>query len=162
MRRRRTGGFTLTELLLVVTLVSVCCALAVPSMSAMMAGYRVRGAAMRLTADLFYARMLAVKSGRPVSVRIVPDGRCTPGPGADVAGTSYVLTLRTVPARVVRTSATAPEGVGACLESNRSDSIAYDSRGLLRPPGNRTIWIRSGPLRDSLSISVVGRVLRRF
>ncbi|HET6762248.1 MAG TPA: GspH/FimT family pseudopilin [Longimicrobiaceae bacterium] len=162
MRRLGRGGFTLTELLVVMTIVVVSCALAIPSVTGMMASYRVRGAAMQLSGHLFYARMLAVKSGHPVSVRVVPDARCTPGPRADVAGTSYVIVLRTQPVREVRTVASGSGGVGACLESNRSDSIGFDSRGLLRPVGNRTVWLSSGPIRDSISISVAGRVLRRF
>jgi prepilin-type N-terminal cleavage/methylation domain-containing protein len=161
MRRRDRGGFTLLELLVVMTIVVVSCALAVPSVTAMMHGYRVRGAAAQLSGHLFYARMLAVKSGVPVSFRLVPDPRCTPGPRADVAGTTYVILLRARPVREVRTAAS-DGGIGACLESNRSDSIAFDSRGLLRPVGNRTLWLRSGPVRDSITISVAGRVLRRF
>jgi type II secretion system protein H len=162
MRSGRSGGFTLVELVLVVMLVAICCALAVPSVSSMMGAHRTRAAATRLVGDLYYARMMAVKSGHPATLRFVPDPACPRGAGAEVAGRSWVVVVRTTPAREVRSTSTREDGPGACVESNRSDSVSFDSRGLLRPPGNRTLWFSSGGVRDSVTVSVVGRVLRRF
>jgi prepilin-type N-terminal cleavage/methylation domain-containing protein len=162
MRRVRRGGFSLVELVLVISLVAVCCALAAPSVTQMMAGYRARAAATRMAVDLYYARMLAVKSGRGATLRFVPDAACPRGAGAQVASRSWVIVLRTEPERQVRSATTVEDGAGACVESNRSDSIAFDSRGLLRAPNNRKLWFTSGSVRDSLSVSVTGRVLRRF
>jgi hypothetical protein len=48
-----------------------------------------------------------------------------------------------------------------CYEVN-ADSIAFDSRGLLAPFNNRTVRAVQGDARDSLTVSVVGRIYRRF
>jgi prepilin-type N-terminal cleavage/methylation domain-containing protein len=160
--RRSRRGFTLTELVLVVTIMALLCGLAAPSMAGMLARWRTQAALNLLTGDLYYARMLALKSGRSVTVRLVADPACSVEAGAAAAGRSWQVTVRSSPPRAVRLGSLGPGGAGACVQSNRSDSLVFDSRGLISPPGNRTVWARSGNARDSLSISVVGRVLRRF
>jgi Tfp pilus assembly protein FimT len=141
---------------------AILCTLAAPSMSGMLARWRTQSALNLLTGDLYYARMLALKSGRSVTVRLVADPACAVEAGAAAAGRSWQVTVRSSPPRSVRLGSLGPDGAEACVQSNRSDSLVFDSRGLISPPGNRTVWARSGGARDSLSISVVGRVLRRF
>ena len=155
-------GFTLTELVLVISIVAILATLAAPSMAGMLARWRTQNALNLLTGDLYYARMLALKSGRSVTVRLVADPACVVEPGAAAAGRAWQVSIRSSPPRPVRLGSLAAGDVVACVQSNRSDSLVFDSRGLINPPGNRTVWARSGNARDSLSISVVGRVLRRF
>jgi hypothetical protein len=45
---------------------------------------------------------------------------------------------------------------------NSSDTVAFNSRGLLSPFANRTLHAVQGEVRDSLTVSVVGRIYRRF
>jgi prepilin-type N-terminal cleavage/methylation domain-containing protein len=160
--RRSRRGFTLTELMLVIAIVALLCGLAAPSMTGMLARWRTQSALNLFTGDVYYARMLALKSGRSVVVRLVAAPGCAVEPGAAAAGRSWQVTVRSSPPRVVRLGSMGDDGTAACVQSNRSDSLVFDSRGLVNPPGNRTVWARSGNARDSLSISVVGRVLRRF
>jgi hypothetical protein len=48
-----------------------------------------------------------------------------------------------------------------CFDLNNSDSVVYNSRGLLAPFNNRTIWLADDDVRDSLTLSVTGRIFWR-
>ena len=54
-----------------------------------------------------------------------------------------------------------PDERPACLYIG-GDQIAFGSRGLLAPFNNRTVRAVQDDARDSLTVSVVGRVYRRF
>ncbi len=65
-------GFSLIELVLVLTIISVLSAIAVPRYANSLARYRVDAAARRVVADLAYARQLARSTSASISVRIRP------------------------------------------------------------------------------------------
>lgn len=154
-------GFTLVELLTVVVLVGLLAALVAPSFGGALARVRTRAALDRFAADLYHARVLAVRSGRPVVVRFAASARCPPSAPNRYAADRYVVVLRDTPSREVKRVALGEGGI--CLEATQSDSVRFDSRGLLRGLGNRTVFARRGAeLRDSLTISRAGRVLRRY
>ena len=67
-RRVRSTGFTLTELVVTVTIVGILAAIAAPSFNDFMAQQRIRNAAFELMADLTYARSEAVKRNADVTV----------------------------------------------------------------------------------------------
>ena len=66
--QRRLRGFTLIELMVVVALVSVILALAIPSFTGMLARKRLEGVALELGTDLQYARSEAVQQNAQVQV----------------------------------------------------------------------------------------------
>lgn len=161
MTLRRRSGYTLLEVLLVVALIGVLAAIAAPSLTETIARMRTTTALDVLAADLYYARMLALKSGRSVVVRFHPDPACEAKP--PFRGTRrWEVAVRTAPERPARRSALPADAAGLCLETNRSDSLTFNSRGFTSPPGNRTVRARYGSHVDSLSVSVLGRVYRRW
>jgi Tfp pilus assembly protein FimT len=146
----------------VVVLVGIVSALAVPAWNRVLADMRRRSATNLVVNDIFYTRMLAVRSGRSAVMRFDGGGRCPMGAGARVVSEGYrVVISGPVEHEVKAVSLRATLGK-VCLQTNNSDSIAFDSRGLLIPFANRTLWLDGGTgVNDTVSISVVGRVLRR-
>jgi len=65
---RRQSGFTATEILVVLAIVGIMAALAMPSMSGLLATQAVRSASYDLNADLTFARSQAISRGTNVSV----------------------------------------------------------------------------------------------
>ncbi len=151
---RGARGYSLPELLTVLAIVGIALSMAVPRLEAVLRRERVRAAMNQLAGDLELARMAGVRSGRGAALRFRADPRCPKRGGA-----GYCVGYRAVPACI---HASPPaDGIPVCYEVN-ADSIAFDSRGLLAPFNNRTVRAVQGAARDSLTVSVVGRVYRRF
>jgi hypothetical protein len=72
------------------------------------------------------------------------------------------VVVRTRPERAARRSTLPADVAGLCLETNRADSLVFSSRGFTSPPGNRTVRARYLTHTDSLSVSILGRVYRRW
>ena len=152
----RNRGYTLVEVLLVLALVGIVTSLTAPPLMAWLARVRVQAALNRLTVDIQHARMLGVRSGHGAVVRLIPSSDCPGG------GHAYVVATRGPSGKVVRRASVPVDGPRVCIVSNNSDSIAFNSRGLLIPFSNRTIRGVRGDVEESLTISVLGRIYRRF
>lgn len=86
MRRRypqlRTSGFTLVELLAVITIVGILLSVGIPSYRAVTTSSRVSTEINSLLGDMQFARSAALKNGRPATTCISTDGAtCTGGTG---------------------------------------------------------------------------------
>jgi len=68
-------GFTLTELMIVVALMAILAAIAVPSIIAQMPKYRLNGAARQVLGDLVAARMQAVSQNNELKVFFLDNHR---------------------------------------------------------------------------------------
>ena len=147
--RHSPAGVTLIESLVILVVVGILSSLSIPSLKPFIERARVRGTLDRLSGELYQARVLAVRAGTRVQIRFVPDSGC-----AD----AYEL-VRADLGTLVHRVTVADEAPGVCLSSNVARSFSIDSRGLLIGSA-RTVFARAGDQRDSLIISMVGRVLR--
>ena len=75
-RRAVRGGFSLIELVLVMTIISVLAAIAVPRYANALARYRADAAAQRIVTDLNYARERARSTSTKVIAHIKPSEDC--------------------------------------------------------------------------------------
>lgn len=75
MKRKREKGFTLVELMMVVTIIGILAGIATISTRDMRARFRLKSATLDLYSDLQLARLGAIRGGRPWSVCFfVPNG----------------------------------------------------------------------------------------
>jgi len=83
--RRRCRGFTLIELMVVIALVAIFAALALPSFNETVRRYRVSTAATEITDALQLARAQAIATRKQVNVAkaAIPAGSCNPADDAD-------------------------------------------------------------------------------
>lgn len=76
--RSRQPGFSFVELMVVVAMISVALAVAIPGISAFMGGQRVRSATLDFSAAAMFARSEAMKRGASIFIK-------APGGGNDLA-----------------------------------------------------------------------------
>lgn len=146
--RSSSSGFTLIELSFLLVLFALLSALAYPSLSRTLSRARAQAALDRLTADLFLARALAVRTARPLSIRFDPPTGC-----AD----RYEIVDDS--GRVLRRVTVRAESSGVCLSSNAAAAMRVNARGVLTG-SPRKLHARSGREADSATVSIVGRVHR--
>jgi len=99
-RRRTRPAFSLLEVILVLALVAVVAAIAVPRHANALARYRAESAARRLAADLKYARALAEESSGNQTVAFDPVGNTYTLAGRidpDHPGQPYTVSLAGAP-----------------------------------------------------------------
>lgn len=65
---KRVSGFTVVELMVVIGIIGIVSAIAVPGFVSWVPGYRLKSAAMDLYSNIQLARMYAIKDNRPYSV----------------------------------------------------------------------------------------------
>jgi Tfp pilus assembly protein FimT len=128
---------------------------AVPSMEGVLRRERVRSAMNRLAGDLEFTRMAAIRNGSSAVLRFVPGPGC-PRPG----GTGYRIGLKGSGTLLRRSYAA--DAIAVCYVTNNADTLVYNSRGVLAPFNNRTITGVLGTARDTITLSVAGRVYRRY
>jgi prepilin-type N-terminal cleavage/methylation domain-containing protein len=148
-------GYTLAELLVVVVIVGILCTLAVPSFTGLTKRWRMEAALDRFQGSYAYGRVIAIRSGTPVELAFTPSAR-------DVCLERISIFMLASPGPPVREVRVPEEFPGLCLMQNNPRPVRFDSRGMPRRTDNRSVWVRSGPMVDSLTISTMGNISRRF
>jgi prepilin-type N-terminal cleavage/methylation domain-containing protein len=146
--RRDRAGFSMIELVTVLTLVGVVASLAAPAMMAQVRRARVRAALDLFTADVYQARVLAVREAGRFRIAFLPASGCA---------SAYVI-LRAADGATVDSVATRG---AVCLSSNVAQAMVIDSRGMLAG-SPRMIYGRAGEEVDSVSVSMAGRLYRWY
>ena len=152
--RAFAGGFTLIELIAVLTLLGILAMLVAPSVSGQISRIKSETVLDRFAGDLYYARMMAVRSGQRVEVRLKwnADGSCVD---------RYDLVALNAPERVLKTVPVATESRGVCLHVNSpGNALVYNSRGLPHGLGTRTIVSSHGNASVRATQAQAGRVYR--
>lgn len=146
----RPGGFSLVELLVVIVLIGLLAALAVPSFDGYITRQKTRSALDKLVNDATLARITAVRQGKQTQVAIDVGGR---GFRVDTTGaTGGFVAMKTVDLR--------DNHAGVTLSGPAA--IQFNSRGMLVSPS--TVFFRAAGhgLRDSVEVSAAGRISRAY
>ena len=153
--RRPRGGFTVVELLLVITMVGAVVAIAMPKMRAFRDTSAVRSARLELTSAIEAARAASIQRGRPARVRIANDTiLVTVDTGAAGSTTQRYAMLGPKSLR-------GEHAVSVTGKAASDTGIAFDSRGLASPRLAQTavfVLERNGT-RDSVCVSRLGMLL---
>ena len=156
-RQRRSAGFTLVELTLVIVLMGILVALAAPSLAGYVRRTRVEGALNELTGDIAYTRTLAVRSGRPATLTVEPGGT------AYKIESTHQETATTTATRVAKRVNLTSDYRGVTL-TPATTVLTFNSRGLLTPPPGdpMIIMAQEGNSGAVLTVFQSGRALRDY
>jgi Tfp pilus assembly protein FimT len=136
-----SAGYTVLELVIVVTIAAVVLAIAIPRGRLALDRIAVHSAASDVTATLNMARTLAIAGHAAVAV--------------DVDSASGVMRVRRGVEILLSRNVSSAHGIQ--LERTR-DSLTYDPRGLGRGAANLSIVIRRGAAAETVFVSRLGRV----
>lgn len=138
---RARDGYSVLELVIVVTIAALVMAIAIPRGRSMLDRLAVRSAAGDALASLGYARSIALSGGARVAVQV----------------DSATGTIRVSQGALVLLSRGIAEAHGVEITATR-DSMVYDPRGLGRGAANLSLVIRRGAARETVFVSRLGRV----
>jgi prepilin-type N-terminal cleavage/methylation domain-containing protein len=140
VRRRRSAGFTLIELMMVVAIIMIAAGVSMPPLLAAIAHTKLRGSSSSLSGLIQRSRMHAVKRNKTVILKFVTDGDARFAVVKDVDDTS--TDLKAADPQVLvdgsLTQVSVPSGgVPALTDTvlgytplNLPDLISFNSRGL--------------------------------
>jgi len=142
----KQSGFTLIELIVIIAIVAIFAAIAVPNFLSYMPKHRLNGAARQVMGDLMAARMKAVKENLTVTVTYVNDHKYKISTASEDKTINIQSNYRDVTIGSVSSDS---------FSSNSFSSISFLSRGT-----SNTGSIGLTNLTDSkkVTVSIAGRV----
>ena len=147
--RRHECGFTLFELMLVIAIIGIAYAIAVPTFSAWRARSAVDNAAKTLLAHMKQARALAMAENRSVSIKFSASDYTF---DADTTGNcglckNEARKFSEFSSNLTMTPTTNP--------------ITFTSTGILTPGTNGTITIAAGGFSKQITLNIIGRAYEK-
>ncbi len=149
---RGSAGVTLIELIIVLVIIGILIGLAAPAMGAMVNRNRLDGAIGHFTADVAYARMVAVRANRQVEIVM--------------QYTSYTVQrveLNGQKTQIKRLNL-ATEYPGMSISTNLAlpATLTFNSRGLLQNAAVNTVTVQQNSKSASVEVLASGRVYRVY
>jgi|SRR5436190_5206106 len=141
MRTGSGDGYTVLELIVVLSITAVTLAIALPRAHRMLDGIAVHAASSDVAAVLATARSLALAGHASVAV--------------DIDSASGVLRVRRGSELLLARNIGPLHGVSL---GRTRDSLTYDGRGLGRGAANLSVVVRRGAVADTVFVSRLGRV----
>jgi type IV fimbrial biogenesis protein FimT len=161
--RKRQKGFTLVELMVVIGILAVLGAVALPAITRTIPNYQLRAAARELVIDFKKAKLEAVKRGRTVILKFTPETPGSPDAGGSyrvfvdmddngdwTSGVDLEISTVTMPPNV-----RLPGGSDLTFTGNEG---GYNNRGLPTKTGRVTLKNRDGTKTYQVSLSTAGSV----
>lgn len=142
---RRNAGFTIVELLIVVVIMGILTAIAVPNFTTWVSNYRLKGAIQTLHGDLMGAKMLAAKQGRQYRI-VTAASSISIQQGNLGSGSTAWTTIKTI------NLADYPGIVAAA-----AGSIVFLPRGTASGP--KIVLTNSRGKQKNITVSTAGRVI---
>jgi len=134
-------GFTMIELVFVLVGLAILFGIAVPNMSGVVSRTHVNDVSTQLATDIAYARMLAVRSGAPVTFAL--------------SATSYQIVANGAVGKRVDFAQSHPG-----LKIDPETDLVFNSRGLLAAGTAQTITVARQSQSGTLRILPTGRTYR--
>jgi prepilin-type N-terminal cleavage/methylation domain-containing protein len=147
---RGQSGATLVEMMVVVIIIGLVSAMAIPRFTNWVSALRVGGAANQIASDVAYTRMMAVREGHTASMTL--------------SGTTYTIVVENTDGsvrRTLRTVKVANTYSGTTVTGEGGNGrVAFDSRGMLKSNSTSAITMSRLGRSQRLTISAIGRVTR--